>query len=238
LVSAATENRRNHDREAAMNLERRAFLLLVTLAAAGPAFGQQVAPVAGLANIGAQGAVSIPDFSGIWRHGSLPWFEPPESGPAPVTNRSRKNGVSNYDQLVGDTPPLVWPEEMVKVWPLVSETTLASVMSVPLIPSRQHELGARVVLDNIDPFNENPVSDPQAERPDFSHRSRTMPTTSDNCSSAVFTSPIRKYWIALAPRYCSGRDGRLLPTAVMERLNTASRCGILRHDQAPPIPTQ
>jgi hypothetical protein len=43
-----------------MNLERRAFLLLVTLAAAGPAFGQQVAPVAGLANIGAQGAAPHP----------------------------------------------------------------------------------------------------------------------------------------------------------------------------------
>jgi len=52
------------------------------------------------------------------------WFEPPESGPGPVTNRSRgpqqpggatgsqaspptNEGVSNYDQLVGDCDTLV-----------------------------------------------------------------------------------------------------------------------------------
>jgi hypothetical protein len=126
-VSAATENRRNHDREVGMNLGRRAFLLSVTLAAAGPAFGQQAAPTTGLASVGAQGAASIPDFSGIWRHGSLPWFEPPESGPAPVTNRSRKNGVSNYDQLVGDyTNPILkpWAAEVVKKY---GEISLAGV---------------------------------------------------------------------------------------------------------------
>jgi hypothetical protein len=110
-----------------MNLGRQAFLLLVTLAAAGPAFGQQAAPTTGLASVGAQGAASIPDFSGIWRHGSLPWFEPPESGPAPVTNRSRKNGVSNYDQLVGDyTNPILkpWAAEVVKKY---GEISLAGV---------------------------------------------------------------------------------------------------------------
>src|ERR1700682_5995419 len=100
-----------------MNVQRD-FLLLVALAAAAtPALGQQRAPAAGLVNIAAQGAPSIPDFSGIWKHGSLPWFEPPESGPAPVTNRSRKNGVSNYDQLVGDyTNPILkpWAAEVVK----------------------------------------------------------------------------------------------------------------------------
>src|SRR5580658_4937619 len=86
-----------------MTLQRRGFLLVVTVAAAAatPAFGQ-AAPMAAPANSSKEGPASIPDFSGIWRHGSLPWFEPPESGPAPVTNRSRKNGVSNYDQLVGD----------------------------------------------------------------------------------------------------------------------------------------
>jgi hypothetical protein len=49
-----------------------------------------------------QGTVSIPDFSGIWWHPSLPGFEPLASGPTSLTNRSRRNGVSNYDQLVGD----------------------------------------------------------------------------------------------------------------------------------------
>jgi hypothetical protein len=57
-----------------------------------------VAPGAGPAD----GGASIPDFSGIWWHPSLPGFEPLASGPTSLTNRSRRNGVSNYDQLVGD----------------------------------------------------------------------------------------------------------------------------------------
>jgi hypothetical protein len=54
---------------------------------------------------------SIPDFAGLWRHQSLPGFEPLASGPTSVTNRSRRNGVSNYDELVGDyTNPILKPE--------------------------------------------------------------------------------------------------------------------------------
>ena len=71
-------------------------------AATTPALGQTEPPVVGPASSGTQGATSIPDFSGVWSHPALPWFEPLPSGPRPVTNRSRKNGVSNYDQLVGD----------------------------------------------------------------------------------------------------------------------------------------
>jgi hypothetical protein len=102
-----------------MNVPRN-LLLLMTLAAAGsPAWGQQATPAAGQANIGSQSAASIPDFSGIWRHGSLPWLVPPASGPGPVTNRSRRkdNGVSDYGQLVGDyTNPILqpWAAEVVK----------------------------------------------------------------------------------------------------------------------------
>src|SRR5215471_9323641 len=82
----------------------------------------------------AHDAESIPDFSRVWRHPSFPWFEPPASGPGPVTNRSRgpqrpggatgsqaspptKEGVSNYDQLVGDyTNPILqpWAAQVVK----------------------------------------------------------------------------------------------------------------------------
>ncbi len=57
------------------------------------------------------------NISGIWWHPSLPGFEPPASGPGPVTNRSRSRGVSNYDQLVGDyTNPILKPQtaEIVK----------------------------------------------------------------------------------------------------------------------------
>jgi hypothetical protein len=110
-----------------MRRRRRDFLLSVTFAAAiaTAALGQTVtpSPTKGVA----QGAASIPDFSGVWRHGSLPWFEPPESGPAPVTNRSRRNGVSNYDQLVGDyTNPILkpWAAEVVKKY---GEISLAGI---------------------------------------------------------------------------------------------------------------
>ncbi len=98
-----------------MNMRRWNFLLLVTLAAAAaatPAVGQTVAIAAGT-----QEAASMPDLSGIWWHPSLPGFEPPVSGPGPVTNMSRRRGVSNYDQLVGDyTNPILKPEtaEIVK----------------------------------------------------------------------------------------------------------------------------
>ena len=101
-----------------MNMQRH-LLLLVTLAAAAiPASGQHMTPAAGPANIGAQNAASIPDFSGVWRHGNLPWFIPPASGPGPVTNRSRnEQGTSNYNQLVGDyTNPILqpWAADVVK----------------------------------------------------------------------------------------------------------------------------
>src|SRR5258708_11402996 len=95
------------------------LLLLLYRPAGSPASGQQAAPASEKANSGSEGAASIPDFSGIWRHGSLPWFVPPASGPGPVTNRSRRkdNGVSNYSELVGDcTNPILqpWAAEVVK----------------------------------------------------------------------------------------------------------------------------
>src|SRR5271169_6349323 len=98
-----------------MKAKRWNYLLLTILAAAvvTPARGQTVAPAAGPAD----GGVSIPDFSGVWWHPSLPGFEPLASGPTSLTNRSRRNRVSNYDQLVGDyTNPILKPQaaEIVK----------------------------------------------------------------------------------------------------------------------------
>jgi len=98
-----------------MHLKRRVHLslLVLTAAVAMPAWGQTVAPTVRSADSRA----SIPDFSGIWWHPSLPGFEPLASGPTSLTNRSRRNGVSNYDQLVGDfTNPILKPEtaEIVK----------------------------------------------------------------------------------------------------------------------------
>ena len=66
---------------------------------------------------GTPNSPSTPDFSGVWHR----WFRPglglPASGPGPVTNRSRFNGVSDYNQLVGDyTNPILKPQaaEIVK----------------------------------------------------------------------------------------------------------------------------
>jgi hypothetical protein len=100
---------------------QRYFLLFVavTTAAAMPA-SVQTTSAAGPAGSETPGAASIPDFSRVWNHPAFPWFEPPASGPGPITNLSRwaeqrpggsagsaalpagKVGVSDYDQLVGD----------------------------------------------------------------------------------------------------------------------------------------
>jgi hypothetical protein len=82
-----------------MDLRCRNFSLAFVLAAAvgTPAWAQTTTP--------------IPDFSGIWWHPSLPGLEPLASGPTSLVNRSRRNGVSNYDQLVGDfTNPILKPQ--------------------------------------------------------------------------------------------------------------------------------
>src|ERR1700692_120219 len=89
-----------------MMAKRRNYLLLMIVAggAASPSGGQTGAPAAGAAD----GGASIPDFSGVWWHPSLPGFEPLASGPTSLTNRSRRNGVSNYDRLGGDyTNPIL-----------------------------------------------------------------------------------------------------------------------------------
>jgi hypothetical protein len=53
--------------------------------------------------MGADQKTPIPDFSGVWAHPFLTGFEPPASGPGPVTNRSRRrDGVANFQRLVGD----------------------------------------------------------------------------------------------------------------------------------------
>ena len=95
-------------------MQRRKLLLWVALAAASamPVFSQIAA---------AASAASVPDFSGTWRHGTLPWLIPPASGPGPgpVTNKSRRpdDGTSDYGQLVGDyTNPILqpWAADVVK----------------------------------------------------------------------------------------------------------------------------
>jgi len=127
------------------------FYVIVAASAALPAFSQTSA------NGGSpiESAVPVPDFSGTWTHPVFPWFEPPASGPGPITNLSRwpesaqipngeagsaalpasQTGISNYDQLVGDYKnPILkpWAAEIVKK---LGEQSLAGI-TVPN-PSNQ-----------------------------------------------------------------------------------------------------
>jgi hypothetical protein len=92
-------------------------VIIATSAAAAlfssPAFTQQAS----------QSTASIPDFSGIWAHPSVPGFEPPPaSKPGPVVNKSRistgpQTGRSNQRKYVGDyTNPILqpWAAEVVR----------------------------------------------------------------------------------------------------------------------------
>ena len=83
---------------------QRNFLLFIALAAAvaTPALGQVVTSGVGPASGEANGATSIPDFTGVWIHPGFPWFEPPASGPGPVTNKSRWPYIVN--QRLGGSP--------------------------------------------------------------------------------------------------------------------------------------
>ncbi len=88
-----------------MKVRRWNFFLLLALAAASPALSEGPAVAAEAAT---QSTTSIPDFSGVWHRWMRPGLGPSASGPGPVTNRSRLNGVSNYNQLVGDyTNPIL-----------------------------------------------------------------------------------------------------------------------------------
>src|SRR6202046_5366345 len=128
---------------------QRTSLLSIAFAAAiaTPALGQTATSGGGPSGGATKSAASIPDFTRIWSHPAFPWFEPPASGPGPVTNRSRwpqrpgddsgtvalpplppgVEGVSDYDQLVGDyTNPILqpWAAEVVKKF---GEISLAGV---------------------------------------------------------------------------------------------------------------
>ena len=127
-----------------MNIQRELLLFVALTVAATPALAQTATPTFAPASSATHDAASIPDFSRVWNHPALPWFEPPASGPGPVTNRSRgpqrpggltgsqaspptKEGVSNYDQLVGDyTNPILqpWAAQVVKKF---GEISLAGI---------------------------------------------------------------------------------------------------------------
>ena len=91
-----------------MHLQRRDFLLVVTLAVGvvTPAFGQTVAPTV---QGGTQNRASVPDFSGAWTKPYI-GIESPSSGPGPVTNRrvgmvgGTSTGMSAITQIRSSSP--------------------------------------------------------------------------------------------------------------------------------------
>jgi hypothetical protein len=128
---------------------QRNFLLSIALATAvvSPALGQTA--TSGSGRDGGEPNGAIPDFTRVWSHPGFPWFEPPASGPGPVTNKSRwpqqpgdpatgtvalpplppgVEGVSDYDQLVGDyANPILqpWAAQVVKKF---GEMSLAGIV--------------------------------------------------------------------------------------------------------------
>jgi hypothetical protein len=87
---------RDNRMERTMNFSRLLWLLPIVLIAL-PCRAQDAKP-------------AIPDFSGIWAHMTWPDFEPPSSGPGPITNRSRRGGTPDIFELVGDyTSPVLKP---------------------------------------------------------------------------------------------------------------------------------
>ena len=113
-----------------MNVQRNFLWMAFAGAVATPALGQVVMPATAPVSSATERAVSIPNVSGIWSHPLLPGFEPPRSGPGPVTNRSRRpadpqKGVSNWGELVGDHTNGIlqpWAAEVVKKHGEISRT--------------------------------------------------------------------------------------------------------------------
>ena len=70
------------------------FVLLAIWATATASLAQTAISAEGPASTGVQGAISTPDFSGVWTKPYLGW-ELPLSGPGPVTNKVRRR--QNFD---------------------------------------------------------------------------------------------------------------------------------------------
>jgi hypothetical protein len=68
----------------------RTFVIAATAAAA-------LFPASAFTQERSQGAISIPDFSGVWGNPYLYGIEPPLSGPGPVVNKSRRRQVLDVD---------------------------------------------------------------------------------------------------------------------------------------------
>jgi hypothetical protein len=95
------------DKEIGMH-RKHDFILFVLWAAATATLSQTASSAEGPASTAVQGAISTPDFSGVWTKPYLGW-ELPLSGPGPVTNKMRQRQTNDFDgrRLPADKAPLV-----------------------------------------------------------------------------------------------------------------------------------
>jgi hypothetical protein len=86
---------------------RRSLVALVAFAAAAAPGLNNASALTG----GSRQVASVPNFSGVWAHPSIPGFEPLATGPTSLRNLSRREGgVSDNRELVGDyTNPILKP---------------------------------------------------------------------------------------------------------------------------------
>src|SRR5579872_1828431 len=82
-----------------MRMHRKFLWVIALLLAATSAIGQNALPAA------------VPDFSGIWAHLTWPDVEALPSGPGPVRNLTRRNGIPDIYALIGDyNNPILKPQ--------------------------------------------------------------------------------------------------------------------------------
>ena len=216
------------------------LLLIVAGAAATPALAQDVAPAYGTATTsGITSAASIPDFSGIWAHFTWPDFEPPAAGPGPVTNRSRRDGVPDAYQLVGDhTSPILKPKsaEIVKQH---GETSLRGV-TYPTPSNQCWPGGVPFVLVNI---GMQMLQQPDRITILYSQRSRSPPRAHEPAASGArdaivvwgFRRPLRRRYAGDRHRRDQGRavcDGRHVRHAAHPALHVVERYRLLDYEAA------
>jgi hypothetical protein len=92
-----------------MNVRWDLLLSAALAAACAPTTGKAVAQTAAPQVGGAQSA-AVPNISGMWAYQTCCGFEPPLSGPGPVMNSARRNGLSDRFRFVGDyTNPILKP---------------------------------------------------------------------------------------------------------------------------------
>ena len=143
--------------------------------------------LAGVSSVPASSqTAAIPDFAGIWAHPYWPGFDPPETGPGPVLNIVRKNGIGNSDQLTGDyNSPVLKPNAaaVVKRYGEISATgvtypTPANQCWPQPVPYILWTIGIQLLQqkDKVTILYSNPDHESRDVRLNGSHPARVVPS--------------------------------------------------------------